>query len=265
MGVIIIGSIGALWVLSERIYTNHLSRDLEQNRHSTNALRIMETRSQPCCRKLLQEGPWELAHSLWNTLTPTPSPTPKGCWWRTTVTGGLCKYANSRRQPLPCAAAAAAAGTQQLGWAVFREDSFGVITTSSGQQWAQRTQRFMGLCFSLPLLSPGSPEQSREDGQVWWFLSRVRLGTHQPVLSTHYFPLSNSTGGRCAPKVNLLSLLHCRNPAPSPHTLQPTLSGWSLSHPCRASSNATCSGKPSLTRSGENGPHPPEDNPTALW
>lgn len=57
----------------------------------------------------------------------------------------------------------AAVGTQQLGLAVFREISFGVLTTSSGQQL---TRRLTGLCSSLSLLSPRSPGESREDGQV---------------------------------------------------------------------------------------------------
>lgn len=83
--------------------------------------------------------------------------------------GKSCKAVFTQGSELPVTCA------PHLGLAVFAEDSTGVTTTSSGQQW---TPRLTSLCSSSHLLGPAKsrgPQRRRAGPRIFLSFSRVSL------------------------------------------------------------------------------------------
>lgn len=98
----------------------------------------------------------------------------------------------------------------------------------------------------VPALSPRSPGEHKENGQVRWSFPHVSMRACLPPLPRTPVALSpipwvSDVFWKGSLLTSGSSLLHCRN-FPS--------ACWSLSHPLKASSNTTYSRKPSLTTSG---------------
>lgn len=118
-----------------------------------------------------------------NSSAFLPSPKSSPVLTCTTTQGLLLRSCSNQRTMQICKPSKAVftqgcapLSAEPLGLAVLGKDSFGVITTSSGQQ---RTPRFPGLCCSFHLQSPQSP------GTAGMMVSVTRKCVHPPTFPSH--------------------------------------------------------------------------------